>query len=183
MSAITQDKQGRKNAPMARGLLDYFPAALAGVAECSRLANEQHNPGEEMHWARDKSSDHADCIIRHLIERDAVDEDGIPHIAKVAWRALAAAQEYYEAQGATPGRASKWTASEEAQVSVQEASDDWIPWTDGENPEGFSVVEIKTRNGKVQRDCASAWRWSKLYPYRHDYDWDIVEYRVIDGEG
>lgn len=108
MSVIEQDRQKRKDAPLARGLLDYFPAAMMGVAECSRIANEQHNPGQEMHWARNKSNDHADCIMRHLIERDKVDEDGIPHVAKVAWRALALAQEYYEAQGYAPGLASRW---------------------------------------------------------------------------
>lgn len=108
MNSITQDKQERKNAPLVRGALDYFPAALMGVAECSRIANEQHNPGQEMHWARNKSNDHADCIMRHLIERDKVDGDGIPHVAKVAWRALALAQEYYEAQGYAPGLASRW---------------------------------------------------------------------------
>lgn len=130
MAAISQDKQERKNAPMARGFLDYFPAAVAGVAECSRIANEQHNPGEEMHWARDKSSDHADCILRHLVERDSVDEDGIPHVVKVAWRAMALAQEYFEAQGATPGRASKWQAQENAQEAVQ--TSEWVP-REGDN--------------------------------------------------
>jgi hypothetical protein len=77
---------------MARGLLDYFPLALAEVAHVSYVGNEQHNPGEEMHWARDKSPDHADCIVRHLAERGTLDEDGLRHTAKVAWRALALLQ-------------------------------------------------------------------------------------------
>ena len=103
---LPTDKAARKNVPMARGLLDYFPNALAAVAEVSRVANEQHNPGEEMHWARGKSNDHADCIIRHLVDRGTLDDDNLRHSAKVAWRALALLEEELEAEGAKPGRAS-----------------------------------------------------------------------------
>jgi len=106
--SLTSDRQERKNAPMARGLLDYFPHALAEVAEVSRVANEQHNPGEEMHWARGKSTDHPDCIIRHLVDRGKRDTDGLRHMAKVAWRALAELEEECERDGAEPGRASKF---------------------------------------------------------------------------
>lgn len=105
--ALTTDKKARKNAPMDRGLLAYFPNALAGVAELSRIGNEQHNPGEEMHWARDKSKDHGDCIIRHQADWDQLDEDGMPHCAKVAWRALAQYEEYLIARGAIPGRGTR----------------------------------------------------------------------------
>lgn len=100
------DHAKRKAQPMARGLLDYFPNALAAVAECSRVANEQHNPGEPIHWARGKSTDHADCIIRHLVDRGTLDADGVRHSAKVAWRALALLEEELEAAGAKRGRAS-----------------------------------------------------------------------------
>ncbi len=86
---LVTDRQERKNQPIARGVLDYFPRALAAVAHCSWVCNQQHNPGEPMHWAKDKSTDHADCIVRHLIERGTTDTDGILHATKVAWRALA----------------------------------------------------------------------------------------------
>ena len=86
------DPNARKNLPIARGVLDYFPDAIAAVAEVSRLGNEQHNPGQPLHWAREKSTDHADCIARHLIERGTVDVDGARHSAKLAWRALALLQ-------------------------------------------------------------------------------------------
>lgn len=101
----------RKGQPLARGLLDYFPNAMLAVAECSRIANEQHNPGEPMHWARGKSTDHADCILRHLIDRGSVDSDGVRHATKVAWRALALLEEELEAAGAPTGRASVHTES------------------------------------------------------------------------
>lgn len=77
---------------MARGLLDYFPDACAAVANVSFVGNEQHNPGQEMHWAKEKSTDHADCIVRHLVDRGLIDDDGLRHSAKVAWRALALLQ-------------------------------------------------------------------------------------------
>jgi hypothetical protein len=86
------DAKDRKATPMARGLLDYFPDALAAVAELSRIGNEQHNPGHPMHWAREKSTDHADCIIRHMVDRGKPDVDGVLHSTKVAWRALAQLQ-------------------------------------------------------------------------------------------
>lgn len=88
----------RKAAPMARGLLDYFPDALYAVAELSRIGNEQHNPGEPLHWAKEKSTDEADCIIRHMIDRGKLDIDGVRHSAKVAWRALAMLQREIEAE-------------------------------------------------------------------------------------
>ena len=89
---LTTDKTLRKNTPMARGLLDYFPDALAEVAHVSYIGNEQHNPGQELYWAKEKSTDHADCIIRHLSDRGSIDNDGLRHSAKVAWRALALLQ-------------------------------------------------------------------------------------------
>lgn len=89
---LPSDAKARKNLPLARGLLDYFPQALAAVAELSRIGNDQHNPGQPMHWAREKSTDHADCIMRHLMERGTIDNDGVAHSTKVAWRALALLQ-------------------------------------------------------------------------------------------
>lgn len=82
----------RKQRPIARGVLDYFPDALAEIAFVSFKANEQHNPGEPMHWAKGKSTDHADCLLRHLIQRGTRDDDGLLHTAKAAWRALALLQ-------------------------------------------------------------------------------------------
>ncbi|NBQ49126.1 MAG: DUF4406 domain-containing protein [Marivivens sp.] len=86
---LPTDKQARKETPLYSGLLMYFPKACAAVAQLSYAANEQHNPGEPMHWAREKSSDHPDCLMRHLIEAGTIDDDGQRHTAKVAWRALA----------------------------------------------------------------------------------------------
>jgi hypothetical protein len=81
---------------MATGCLDYFPDALAAVAECSRIGNEQQNPGQPLHWDRAKSTDEADSMIRHFMERGKIDTDGVRHSAKVAWRALALLQKEIE---------------------------------------------------------------------------------------
>lgn len=89
---LPEDAQDRKNIPICTGVLDYFPDALAAVAHCSKVGNDQHNPGQPLHWAKGKSTDHADCIVRHLMDRGSLDTDGVPHTAKVAWRALALLQ-------------------------------------------------------------------------------------------
>ena len=62
------------------------------MAEVSRVGNEQHNPGQPLHWDRSKSTDQADCLMRHLVDRGTIDTDGMRHSAKVAWRALALLQ-------------------------------------------------------------------------------------------
>lgn len=100
--ALPTDAAKRKAIPIVRGCLDYFPAALAAVAELSRIGNEQHNPGEPMHHARGKSNDHADCAVRHLMDRGTVDTDGVRHSTKAAWRVLAALQEELEREEGAP---------------------------------------------------------------------------------
>jgi hypothetical protein len=86
----------RKTIPIFTGVLDYFPLAMAEIAKVSKAGNDQHNPGKPMHWNRGTSSDHADCVVRHLIERGLMDSDGMRHSAKAAWRALALLQEEIE---------------------------------------------------------------------------------------
>jgi hypothetical protein len=84
--------QQRKQRPIVSGVLDYFPDALLEVAYTSFVGNEQHNPGEPLHWAKEKSTDEADALVRHLIQRGTWDTDGVRHSAKAAWRALALLQ-------------------------------------------------------------------------------------------
>lgn len=87
---LSTDSAERKNTPIFSGVMNYFPLALAYVAKVSKAGNDKHNPGQPLHWARDKSTDHTDCIARHLIEYDGVDpEDGLLHAGKLAWRGLA----------------------------------------------------------------------------------------------
>lgn len=96
-AGLPTDAAARKALPICSGVLDYFPDALAAVAHCSKVGNDQHNPGQPLHWAKEKSSDEADALIRHLIQRGTIDTDGVRHSAKVAWRALALLQREIEA--------------------------------------------------------------------------------------
>lgn len=83
----------RKARPIATGVLAYFPLAIAEVAHLSKVGNDQHNPGQPLHWAKEKSTDHDDALCRHETDRLSGivrDTDGERHRAKVAWRALAA---------------------------------------------------------------------------------------------
>ncbi len=95
----TPPETPRKNYPVATGVLDYFPDAIREIAHVSYLGNEQHSPGTSVHWDRAKSTDEADAMIRHYLERGTIDTDGLPHTAKMAWRALALLQKEIETDG------------------------------------------------------------------------------------
>ena len=88
------DPQTRKEIPVYSGFVCYFPDAMAAIAQLSFIANEQHNPGEPMHWAKDKSSDELDAYMRHML--DDLDEnisdrdtEGVLHAVKMGWRSMA----------------------------------------------------------------------------------------------
>jgi hypothetical protein len=98
-SLLPSDPKERKKYPIGTGVLDYFPAAIAEIAKVSFMGNEQHNPGQPLHWARGKSMDQADTMQRHYMERGKFDKDGVRHSAKMAWRALAILQLELEAEG------------------------------------------------------------------------------------
>jgi hypothetical protein len=97
LRTLPAEAADRKKIPIVTGVLDYFPLALVAIAQVSQAGNDQHNPGQPLHWARGKSADHADCLVRHLIQRGTQDSDGHRHMAKAAWRALALLQEELEA--------------------------------------------------------------------------------------
>lgn len=101
-AALPDDAAARNEIPLADGVLFYFPNALAEVAKVSRAGNEQHNPGQPMHWARGKSTDHENKILRHLVDAGKRDGKGIRHSAYLAWRALALLQEEIERDEGAP---------------------------------------------------------------------------------
>tara|TARA_R110001632_G_scaffold164932_1_gene283456 strand:- start:227 stop:673 length:447 start_codon:yes stop_codon:yes gene_type:complete len=88
---IGNEAQERKNTPVFSGVLKYFPNALKEVSKCSQAGNDQHHPDKPLHWDMDKSKDEYDALTRHLIDHtiNPIDTDGILHLTKVAWRALA----------------------------------------------------------------------------------------------
>ena len=88
----------RKEYPMYSGLLKYFPNALKYVSHVSLVANNQHHPDKPLHWDKNKSTDEPDALMRHLADHsiEPVDDDGLYHLGKVAWRALAMLERYLE---------------------------------------------------------------------------------------
>ena len=112
LMTLSTDSAERKNFPVMSGCLKYFPAALAGVAEVSKVGNDKHNPGEPMHHAREKSMDHGDCIVRHLMDTEdllsalsrgnnAVTKESILlEVNQLVWRSLAYSQLLHESFGA-----------------------------------------------------------------------------------
>lgn len=74
--------------PVFTGLLKYFPNACAEVAKVSRTCNEQHNPGEPIHWDPSKSIGDGNQALRHFMQAGTRDKDGERHSAKAAWRML-----------------------------------------------------------------------------------------------
>lgn len=114
---LPTDPAERKAIPLCSGVLDYFPAALAYIARISKAGNDQHNPGEPLHWARGKSMDHPDCVARHLLQRGTIDKDGWRHTGKMAWRALAELQEELEREeGAPVPRGARETQTQKSEL-------------------------------------------------------------------
>lgn len=111
---LPTDSEERKRVPMVSGLLAYFPAALAGVARVSYEGNKKHNGNAPLQHSRWLSSDHDDCVLRHLVDVmdllsafgrsvDGVTERQIlTEVSCLAWRALAMSQELHEAFGNAP---------------------------------------------------------------------------------
>ena len=95
---LPNEAKERKKYPIYSGVLKYFPDAIAAVARVSYEGNQQHNPGQPLHWAREKSNDHEDCALRHIMGLGTTDTDGQPHAAKLVWRALAILQLEIEAE-------------------------------------------------------------------------------------
>ena len=97
MPLLPTDAAERKKIPLWSGLMKYFPLTMIEVAKLSYIGNIQHNKGEPLHWAREKSTDQEDTLLRHLMEKGEVDTDGVRHIIKAVWRCMASAELELEA--------------------------------------------------------------------------------------
>ena len=85
----------RKQIPLWTFLLEYFPDVFLAVADVSIKGNAQHNPGEPLHWAREKSTDQMNTAFRHMFDHGrgvVYDIDGTYHLAKAIWRLSAELQ-------------------------------------------------------------------------------------------
>mgnify|MGYP005993983085 CR=1 FL=1 len=89
----------RKEIPIYSGVIKYFPLAIQELAKVSYAGQQQHNPNKPLAWDRSKSGDELDALMRHLTDHAngvIKDDDGVRHLAKVAWRALAMLQKELE---------------------------------------------------------------------------------------
>lgn len=94
MTLPTEDKD-RKALPIWTGCLMYFPDVWAEIAKVSKVGNDQHNPGEPLHWERGKSMDQMNTAIRHMLDHGSgnlFDVKGEYHLAKAIWRLCAELQ-------------------------------------------------------------------------------------------
>lgn len=161
---LPTDSAARKEFPLLSGCLKYFPAALAGVSKVSKLGNDKHNPGQEMHHARGKSTDHGDCILRHLIDvqdllasnsRGALTPLGIESLlieaSSLAWRALALSQELHEQFGAplAPGAVEANNVTNGVAAEIEERILK-ISERDFDNELGFGIKAFKPYAPKEQ---------------------------------
>lgn len=160
MSNLPTDAKSRKEVPIYSGCIRYFPDALAEVARLSKVGNDQHNPGQPLHWDRSKSTDELDALTRHLFEAGTLDTDGMRHSAKVAWRALANLQKELEAEHAGLAKSDP---------------DGWIPWSGGDCPVlDDTEVDIERINGShLLRRPAGTFNWQHL-----GIGTDITAYRI-----
>ncbi len=94
-TGLPQDDQSRKALPLWSFMFEYFPDAWLEVVRVAVKGNQQHNPGEPLHWAREKSTDQMNTAFRHLFDYGKgikMDTDGVHHLAKAIWRLMAQLQ-------------------------------------------------------------------------------------------
>lgn len=139
MNSLPSDDAQRALYPMADGCLDYFPNALAEVSRISYEGNQKHNPGQPMHWARGKSTDHRNKIIRHTVDSRPDTEEAIEHAAQAAWRALANLQEKIERVRGVPMSGASLPA--EVAVGPLTTDDGWQPKETA--PKDGTVIEVE----------------------------------------
>ena len=114
---LPDDPKERKMYPVQTGVYDYFPSAIIETSFVSYVGNDQHNPGESLHWARGKSQDEPDACARHIMEGVVRRADGKLHLvkdidgtyllAKATWRLMAMFQKLLEQEGAPLARGAR----------------------------------------------------------------------------
>ena len=132
--------QWRKQRPLYSGVLAYFPDALLEVAHASWKGSQQHQPGQPTQWDKSKSTDEPDALLRHLRDRAAgekFDTDGVRHLAKVAWRALANLQRELDAE-----KSLKQLSTEAGTVLAYHYEPGKLPPTSPEDPR---IIPLKNR--------------------------------------
>lgn len=94
----TMDFYESVQAPLYRGLFQFFPKALTALAQCSQICNDQHaGPGQPIRYVNPLGPEISyDKMLRHLQKVGELDTDTVPHEVKVAWRAIEALEKFLE---------------------------------------------------------------------------------------
>ena len=103
--SLPTDPQERKRLQLYTFMFQYFPDAWLAVVDVARKGNDQHNPGEPLHWAREKSTDQMNAAFNHIFDYgsgEKKDVDGCWHLAKAIWRLKAQLQLDIEADQKHP---------------------------------------------------------------------------------
>ncbi len=146
---MSTDSATRKLMPVASGVLAYFPDALMCVSWISRVGNDKHNPGQPLHWAKEKSSDESDAEVRHLLDaaRGLPPDPGLEplgelgHLASKAWRALAHLQRACDqARAACEAEAKGWLVDFNGFTSEDLDEDSPIPFSIVEGHPDYCIV-------------------------------------------
>lgn len=98
---LPTDPKQRKALQLYTYMFGYFPDAWLAEVDVARAGNEQHNPGQPLHWAREKSTDQMNAAFNHLVDYgsgEKKDTDGCWHLAKAIWRLKAQLQLDIEAE-------------------------------------------------------------------------------------
>jgi|ERR1017187_3613876 hypothetical protein len=98
---LPTDNAKRKGLPLWDYLFNYFFDAFMAEVDVAVKGNQQHNPGESLHWAREKSTDQLNTALRHqadYAQGQKKDTDGCWHLAKAIWRLKAQLQLDIEAE-------------------------------------------------------------------------------------
>ena len=130
---LPSDAQQRKDIPIYRGFIKYFPDAIVEVTKLSVKGSKQHH-GDKVWWDKSKSSDELDALMRHLLEGDWV---------CVAWRAMANLQRECDERKRTQEIALKFGELYPQLCPIEEAEDTYSPF-DFEC--SLYIIEIKARD-------------------------------------
>jgi hypothetical protein len=108
MSWFGEDDKVRKNDwPIWDFMFGYFARAWLEVVRVAVVGNKQHNPGQRLHWAREKSTDQLNTAMRHLFDYAKAkaegqivprDAKGMAVLAQSIWRLSAQLQLDLEAE-------------------------------------------------------------------------------------
>lgn len=100
---LPTDAKERKQLQLYTFMFKYFPDAWLEVVRVAHLGNEQHNPGEPLHWARGKSTDQMNAAFNHIFDYGLgvkKDSSGSYHLSNAIWRLMAQLQLDLEAEAA-----------------------------------------------------------------------------------